>query len=299
FKEGDFPRLHINDIEDMLFLVVQNRLTNLSGDDISDFAIALRMFIRSLVIQKRVKDLQLRVESYQKKINVTKPETTKFGIRKRDLYTSYQDPQRFIYVDNDIRNRRWSTLEKKRANIMIKAIDKLLKERRLMRSLEKFVGGKDYGTDLHQSDTQVITMKMEILLEPTSNKLMQKGADISSAFDLHAPRFFSELELVLIWISSNSKARVLSDRNFFKSNITRVKLSPFAKTYHSFLWRYFQRDLIPHLKLKGFSSYISIALLTITGGLDTALDLNNLLGCLMDDLRASELTIPNLSPKNR
>ncbi|GKA24573.1 hypothetical protein Tco_0710606 [Tanacetum coccineum] len=42
----------------------------------------------------------------------------------------------------------WSTLEKKRANIMIKAIDKQLKERRMMRSLEKFVGGRHYGTDL-------------------------------------------------------------------------------------------------------------------------------------------------------
>ncbi|GKD58992.1 hypothetical protein Tco_1296501, partial [Tanacetum coccineum] len=29
FKEGDFPRLHINDIEDMLILIVHNRLTNL------------------------------------------------------------------------------------------------------------------------------------------------------------------------------------------------------------------------------------------------------------------------------
>ncbi|GJW77631.1 hypothetical protein Tco_0139313 [Tanacetum coccineum] len=66
FKEGDFSRLRINDIEDMLILVVQNRLTNLSGDDVADFAIALRMFTRSLVIQKRVEDLQLGVESYQK-----------------------------------------------------------------------------------------------------------------------------------------------------------------------------------------------------------------------------------------
>ncbi|GKD16318.1 hypothetical protein Tco_1205476, partial [Tanacetum coccineum] len=71
FKEGDFPRLRINEIEDMLLLVVHNRLANLSGDDVSDFAIALRMFTRSLVIQKRVEDLQLGVESYQKKINVT------------------------------------------------------------------------------------------------------------------------------------------------------------------------------------------------------------------------------------
>ncbi|GKB56163.1 hypothetical protein Tco_0912349, partial [Tanacetum coccineum] len=44
--------------------------------------------------------------------------------------------------------RRWSALEKKRASIMIKAIDKQLKERRLTRSLEKFIGGRDYGIDL-------------------------------------------------------------------------------------------------------------------------------------------------------
>ncbi|GJR91275.1 hypothetical protein Tco_0215286 [Tanacetum coccineum] len=156
FKEGDFPRLRINDIEDMLILTVQNRLTNLLGDDVADFAIALRMFTRSLVIQKR-----------------------------RDPYTPYQDPQGFIYVEKRGRNmlmrsdelykfsddtltrlrsslgditkniqmeylskRRWSSLEKKRAHIMIKAIDKQLKERRMMRSLEKFVGGRHYGTDL-------------------------------------------------------------------------------------------------------------------------------------------------------
>ncbi|GKB47006.1 hypothetical protein Tco_0897759 [Tanacetum coccineum] len=105
FKEGDFPRLHINDIKDMLLFVVQNRLINFSGDDVLDFAIALRMFTRSLVIQKRVEDLQLGVKSYQKKINVTKTETTKSGIRKRDPYTLYQDPQGFIYVDNNGRNR--------------------------------------------------------------------------------------------------------------------------------------------------------------------------------------------------
>ncbi|GJR66449.1 hypothetical protein Tco_0012514 [Tanacetum coccineum] len=69
FKEGDFPR-----------------------DDVFDFAIALRMFTKSLVIEKRVEDLQLGVKSYQKKINVTKSETTKSSIRKRDPYTPYQDP---------------------------------------------------------------------------------------------------------------------------------------------------------------------------------------------------------------
>nr|GEX98489.1 hypothetical protein [Tanacetum cinerariifolium] len=83
FKEGDFPRLRINDIKDMLLLVVQNQLTNLSGDDVADFAIALRMLTRSLVIKKRVEDLQLGVESYQKQINVTKPDTTRPDLRKK------------------------------------------------------------------------------------------------------------------------------------------------------------------------------------------------------------------------
>nr|GEW38869.1 hypothetical protein [Tanacetum cinerariifolium] len=185
FKDGDFPRLRINDIKDMLLLVVQNWLTNLLGDDVFNFVIKLRIFTRSLLIQKRVKDFQLTVKSYQKKINVTRPKTTKSKIRKRNPYTSYQDPQGLIYVDDsginrlmcldklykfsdgtltrlqtslsDITNnilmeylpkRRWCTLEKKQANIMIKAIDKQLKERRIMRSLEKFVGGRDYEIDL-------------------------------------------------------------------------------------------------------------------------------------------------------
>ncbi|GJU12376.1 hypothetical protein Tco_1134772 [Tanacetum coccineum] len=163
FKEGDFSQLQINDIEDMLILVLQNRLINLSGDDVADFAIALRMFTRSL-------------------INVTKPDTTRPDLRKRHPYTPYKDPQGFIYVDDYKRNRlmrsdelykfsdgtltrllssleditknidmeylpkrRWSTLEKKRAHFMMKDINKLLKERRMMKSLEKFVGVWTYG----------------------------------------------------------------------------------------------------------------------------------------------------------
>ncbi|GJX91123.1 hypothetical protein Tco_0344449 [Tanacetum coccineum] len=43
--------------------------------------------------------------------------------------------------------KRWINLNRPRSRAMIKAIDKLLLERRLMRSLEKFVGGRDYGED--------------------------------------------------------------------------------------------------------------------------------------------------------
>ncbi|GJW92264.1 hypothetical protein Tco_0169817 [Tanacetum coccineum] len=43
--------------------------------------------------------------------------------------------------------RRWSERYRSRSRIMIKKIDKQLYERRLMRNLEKFVGGREYGED--------------------------------------------------------------------------------------------------------------------------------------------------------
>ncbi|GJZ99184.1 hypothetical protein Tco_0671735 [Tanacetum coccineum] len=71
FKEGNFVDLHINDIEHILLLVVQHKLFHLTDSDIVDFIVALRMLTRSLVIKKRVEDLQLGVESYQKKLYLT------------------------------------------------------------------------------------------------------------------------------------------------------------------------------------------------------------------------------------
>nr|GEU74937.1 hypothetical protein [Tanacetum cinerariifolium] len=57
FKEGDFKRLHIQDIEDILLLLVQGKLTNLTVEECFAFNVSLRMFTRSIVIQRRVKDL--------------------------------------------------------------------------------------------------------------------------------------------------------------------------------------------------------------------------------------------------
>ncbi|GKB90769.1 hypothetical protein Tco_0963041 [Tanacetum coccineum] len=184
FKEGDFLRLNLRDIEDMLLLLVQNKILNIERNVIFDLNVALWMFTRRVVILKRVEDLQLGVKSYQKKLNITKPQTFKSYISNRTPYTAYNNPQGIIYVDKYKRNRlmhsdklykfsdgtlisfrfvlhdiasnlrldyfpkrRWSNLDKQRSCIMIKAIDKLQIERRLMRNLEKFVGGRDYEED--------------------------------------------------------------------------------------------------------------------------------------------------------
>ncbi|GKE54663.1 hypothetical protein Tco_1489819 [Tanacetum coccineum] len=155
FVERDFPRLNMCDIEDMLLLLVQKKLSNLERDDLFDLNVALWM-----------------------------PETFRSDITKMTPYTAYNNPQGIIYQDKFQRNRlmhsdelymnsdgtllyvrrvlhdissslemdylqkrRWSKLDKKRSRIMIKAIDQQLFERRLMGNLEKFVGGREYGND--------------------------------------------------------------------------------------------------------------------------------------------------------
>nr|GEZ27997.1 hypothetical protein [Tanacetum cinerariifolium] len=59
FKIGDFKRLCLQDIKDMLLLLVQGKLFNLTVEERFAFNVSLRMFTRSIVIQRRVEDLQL------------------------------------------------------------------------------------------------------------------------------------------------------------------------------------------------------------------------------------------------
>ncbi|GJT67672.1 retrovirus-related pol polyprotein from transposon TNT 1-94 [Tanacetum coccineum] len=140
------------------------------------------MFTRSIVIQRRVEDLQLGVESYQKKLNLTRPDTYRSDIKRLPMYSAYPNPRGFIYQNkdkknkliridelykfsdgtlNDVRNALDDILkriemkylpqtyrkkvDKDRAGAMIQAIDKQLKNRRIMQSLKKFVE--------HPSDT--------------------------------------------------------------------------------------------------------------------------------------------------
>nr|GFA80376.1 hypothetical protein [Tanacetum cinerariifolium] len=154
FKEGDFKRLRIQDIEDMLLLL------------------------------RHVEDLQLGVESYQKKLNLTKPDSYRSNLKRKEAYIAYSNPQGFIYQNKDKRNRLmrinelhkfsdgtindvrtdlddrlkrirmqylpqsiWRKSDKDRVAAMIQAIDKRLKTRRIMRSLERFVGGRLYEGD--------------------------------------------------------------------------------------------------------------------------------------------------------
>ncbi|GJV62079.1 hypothetical protein Tco_1468179, partial [Tanacetum coccineum] len=168
FKEGNFVDLHLNDIEDMLLLAVQHKLFHLDGSVIVDFIMALRMFTRSLILKRRVEDLQLGVESYQKKLNITKPQKTFLEIEFKEPYTPSYDPPG-IFSDGTLKSvhdeihhrvldfrldyntempkRKWTAVDRKRSGLMIELIDKQLREREIIKNLERLVGARELEMD--------------------------------------------------------------------------------------------------------------------------------------------------------
>ncbi|GJZ78361.1 hypothetical protein Tco_0643033 [Tanacetum coccineum] len=147
FREGDFKRLRCRDIEDMLLLLVQVKLTNLSLDERYALNVALRMYTRRIVIQERVEDLKLADDMNRNRLMRT-GELHKFSDDTLNhVRTSLNDIATRIQMEY-LPKRRWTNQDKRRARVMINAIDRKLKDRRLMRSLEKFVGGRPYGEDL-------------------------------------------------------------------------------------------------------------------------------------------------------
>ncbi|GJZ02108.1 hypothetical protein Tco_0520069 [Tanacetum coccineum] len=105
FKKGDYKRLHLQDIKDMLLLLVQGKLKNLTIEERLALGVSLRMFTRSIIIKRRVEDLQLGVESYQKKLNLTKPDTYRSNLKRKTAYTAYSNPKGFIYQNKDKKKR--------------------------------------------------------------------------------------------------------------------------------------------------------------------------------------------------
>ncbi|GJV89602.1 hypothetical protein Tco_1533540 [Tanacetum coccineum] len=71
FKEGDLKRLRLQDIEDMLILLVQGKLSNLKIEERLAFSVALRIS----------------------------------DVRQREQYTAYSSPRGFIYQKKDKKNR--------------------------------------------------------------------------------------------------------------------------------------------------------------------------------------------------
>ncbi|GJU70212.1 hypothetical protein Tco_1256471 [Tanacetum coccineum] len=160
FREGNFKKLHRQDIEDMLLLLTYYHS---------------RTYGRSTTGSRKLPE----------EVNLSRPDAYHSDLRRMTPYTAYPDIHGIIYQDDIDRNclmrtdelhkfnddtlnhvctalndiatriqmeylpkRKSSKQDKQRARVMINAIDKKLRDRRLMRSLEKFIGGRPYGGDL-------------------------------------------------------------------------------------------------------------------------------------------------------
>ncbi|GJV90039.1 hypothetical protein Tco_1533977 [Tanacetum coccineum] len=98
FKEGDYNRLRLQDIEDMLLLLIQGKLTNLNIEERLALGVSLRMFTRSIVLRRRVEDLQLGVESYQKKLNLTRLDTYRSNLKRKSVYRAVYEGVRGVLL---------------------------------------------------------------------------------------------------------------------------------------------------------------------------------------------------------
>nr|GEX85091.1 hypothetical protein [Tanacetum cinerariifolium] len=124
FKEGDFKRLRIQDIKDMLLLLIQRKLTNLTVEE--------RFAFNNKDKQNRL----MRIDELHKFSDGTLTDVrTALDDRLKGIRMKYLPPS------------IWRKSDKDRVAAMIQAIDKWLKIRRIMRSLERFVGGRLYEGD--------------------------------------------------------------------------------------------------------------------------------------------------------
>nr|GFA65460.1 hypothetical protein [Tanacetum cinerariifolium] len=92
FKEGDFKRLRIQDIEDMLLLLIQRKLTNLAVEECFSFNVSLR--ISSTGSRKLPEEAHL-----------TNPDSYRSDLKRKEAYTAYSNPRGFIYQNKDKKNR--------------------------------------------------------------------------------------------------------------------------------------------------------------------------------------------------
>ncbi|GJV72304.1 hypothetical protein Tco_1492299 [Tanacetum coccineum] len=141
FAEADFLNLNQNDIKDRFLLKIQKKSRNIKGTEEYDLINALKMYINRIVIQKRVEDVQMGVESYQTKLNLIKPQLMKGCLHQFTPYTILSHPRGVMYKGTDFGKRlgydnegmekyKWTAKDKKRTLKFMDKIDKTLKERR-------------------------------------------------------------------------------------------------------------------------------------------------------------------------
>ncbi|GJS58612.1 hypothetical protein Tco_0653396 [Tanacetum coccineum] len=101
--ESDYKNLNKNDIEDIYLLIMNDKVPDYAE---TGLLWSLLVFIRSSVIWERVHDFQLRIESYQQKVNLTTPTISFLGIEKYKMFFIIYEPVHGIIYKNIKKEKR-------------------------------------------------------------------------------------------------------------------------------------------------------------------------------------------------
>nr|GEW07105.1 hypothetical protein [Tanacetum cinerariifolium] len=113
FKEGDIVDLHMNDIEDMLILAIQNKQLHLTK--------TILLTLLWLFADEMYKFSDRTLKIVQDELHH----------RVLDFDLGY---------NKEMERRKWTAIEKKRSAHTVELIDKQMRERRIIQNLERLVG---------------------------------------------------------------------------------------------------------------------------------------------------------------
>ncbi|GKF53820.1 hypothetical protein Tco_0160730 [Tanacetum coccineum] len=136
----------------MYLLHLQGHLNHLSNANKVHLFNAVNLWIRNIVIRKCVEDLQLGIESYQTKLNLTQPDWDTSDFLFKEDYTIVSKPSAVIYRGRNDQKKMMRGTEvykfsdghddRRRSKDFMEVIERRLKIRRIFRSLKSFVGGR-------------------------------------------------------------------------------------------------------------------------------------------------------------
>nr|GEU79370.1 retrotransposon protein, putative, unclassified [Tanacetum cinerariifolium] len=140
FREGDFKRLRLQDIEDMLLFLVQQKLSNLTIDERNKIAYTSHSNPHGIIY----------MDQYKRKRLMRTDELHKFSDGTLiDVRTALHDIVAGIRMEY-LPMQKWSNLDKKRARVMVQEIDMQIYQRSQIR--------RDLPNDIPLDSVEVLRM---------------------------------------------------------------------------------------------------------------------------------------------
>ncbi|GJU77914.1 hypothetical protein Tco_1274984 [Tanacetum coccineum] len=245
-SESDFKNLHPNDFEDMYLFHLQGKLNHLSGSKKVNLFNVVNLWIRNIIIRKRVEDLLLGIESYQTKLNLTELSWDATDFLFKEDYTIVSKSRAVIYRDRNNQKKIMRETEVYKFSDgtltrILEKLDHMVKDFRLFKYNPSIENRIWYEDDKRRSKEfmEVIERRLKIrrifrslesfvsgrrITTITNNTLLQL---IKEEYDIWAMEMEHYLEYIVneVWKKVNQNGNSKKRISIGKDGIVRI-LSP-------------------------------------------------------------------------